>query len=676
MSSETPPQAEIGPTRRQGLSRAALIVALIVGLIAPLAVSSWYTFSLQRQALEKSFQFEIDQITETLANGMSDSVWNLIPESGRPLIDAAMRDPRILAVRVHSDAQGEFLSMGPIEERPQLLELTREIRHAGDRIGSLTVYFDASTAYGALAGQWRRIGVAAGAELIIILAMMALVGWLYVRHQRAEILQVSNRQLRREVEERRRTEAALRESEERFRGVIGNSPEAIFLTDLEGRFRLFNSRFSNWHGRQADEVCGKTSYDIFPKECADVFTALDRHVLDAGETEKIELEIPFVDGGLHTVIVAKFPVFGSDGAPIGVGTINTDVTEQRRTEEALKRSQRLEAIGQLTGGVAHDFNNLLAVILGNIELLEDQIGENQLLATIDRAANRGADLTQRLLAFARQQTLQPQAIDLNELLPDLVDLLQSTLGEQVGISIHLPRDLWPVTADPSQLENAVLNLSINARDAMPGGGTLEIRCENVEVQDDTGRVGDELPAGDYVQISVRDDGTGMPEHILEHAFEPFFTTKELAHGSGLGLSMVYGFAHQTGGTAAIDSVPGEGTEVRMLLPVADVSAELEEEMHDDDLKRGQDEGILVLEDDPDVREYTVTALKNLGYRVLEAADADAAMQMVDAEADTLDLLLCDVVLPGSVSGPEFAAKARDRHPDLKFVFMSGYTADL
>jgi PAS domain S-box-containing protein len=284
-----------------------------------------------------------------------------------------------------------------------------------------------------------------------------------------------------------------------------------------------------------------------------------------------------------------------------------DISLRKETEAQLQQAQKMEAVGQLTGGVAHDFNNLLAVILGNTELLENELGDNPLLATIDRAATRGAELTQRLLTFARQQALQPQSIDLMELIPGLHDLFHRTLGEPVKISMDVPEGIWPVTADPGQLENALLNLAINARDAMPEGGTLEISCENVQLHDN-----DKVAAGDYVQIAVRDSGSGMPEDVLEHAFEPFYTTKDVGEGSGLGLSMVYGFARQSGGDATIESKPGAGTEVKLLLPRSEVTNMSDEPLRGKDRKRGQGEAILVLEDDPDVRSFAVAALEGLG----------------------------------------------------------------
>jgi len=377
------------------------------------------------------------------------------------------------------------------------------------------------------------------------------------------------------------------------------------------------------------------------------------------------------------------PLFDDDGNFMGYRGSASDITFQKRAEEQLRASEerlsqthKMEAVGQLTGGVAHDFNNLMAVIMGNTELLRDAIGDSTLLATIERAVDRGAELTQRLLAFSRQQSLQPRAVDLDDLISGLLDLFQRTLGEPVSVQANIPPGVWPVLADPGQLENALLNLSINARDAMPEGGILTIDCVNVELQNGDDRISDEMVPGQYVQISVRDTGAGMSDDVMERAFEPFFTTKDVGEGSGLGLSMVYGFARQSGGDAVIDSEPGKGSQVRILLPRANVTTVSDETAHNDEPEQGAGEVILILEDEPDVREYIVAALEKLDYRVLRAAEAAGAMRALEHENGAVDLLLTDVVLPGGVSGPEFADNAMRRFPKLKVVFMSGYASEL
>ncbi|OXS16799.1 hypothetical protein CGX12_01695 [Zobellella denitrificans] len=350
---------------------------------------------------------------------------------------------------------------------------------------------------------------------------------------------------------------------------------------------------------------------------------------------------------------------------------------QRALEEQLHHAQRMEAVGQLTGGVAHDFNNLLTVILGNGELLQEQLAREPALAELAQmmvvAAQRGADLTQRLLAFARRQALEPQVIRVNELVEGMRTLLTRTLGQHISMELCPTEDLWPALVDPAQLESALLNLCLNARDAMPGGGRLTIETANVRLDRDYAATHAEVEPGDYVLLAVSDNGSGIaPEH-LGRIFEPFFTTKEKGKGSGLGLSMVFGFIRQTRGHVSVYSEPGIGTVVRMYLPRAGAGAlEAEPTKRVAPLPRGGDECILLVEDDALVRRYAEDQLRGLGYRVLTASNGDEALILLRQEQD-IDLLFTDVVMPGGLGGPELAAQAKVLRPGLKVLFTSGYT---
>lgn len=469
----------------------------------------------------------------------------------------------------------------------------------------------------------------------------------------------------------------LKDSEERFALAMRGANDGLWDWNLATDEVYFSPRWFRMLGYEPGELPAKLdtwASLVEPAGKERVMQLAQDCISGASETFETEFRMRHKNGSWVSIWARAF-LATENGKPVRIVGTHVDVSERNKLVEQVNQAQKMEAVGQLTGGVAHNFNNLLAVILGNIELLEDEIGDNQLLASINRAAARGAELTQRLLAFSRQQTLVPRSINLAELIASLDDLFRRTLGEPIKISANVGADIWPVFADPGQLENALLNLAINARDAMPKGGILEIWCSNIELQKDDSRVGDDVVAGEYVQISVRHTGTGMTKETVEHAFEPFYTTKDVGEGSGLGLSMVYGFAQQSGGDAVIESEPGSGTEVRLFLPRSDTAARMEERTQDSDLKRGRGEVILVLENDPDVRQLAVTILDGLGYKALEAANANAAMRVLEDQSENVVLLLSDVVLPGGVSGPEFAAKAKDQNSKMKVVFMTGYASD-
>jgi signal transduction histidine kinase len=351
--------------------------------------------------------------------------------------------------------------------------------------------------------------------------------------------------------------------------------------------------------------------------------------------------------------------------------LRQEIAERKHAEAALQQAQKMEVIGQLTGGVAHDFNNLLTAVLGNLELAlrrgTDQT-VRRFLEGATQAAQRGAKITSQLLAFARAQRLQTESTDLNTLVSGMGDLLFRTIGGTVRIETILEKDLWPATADPSQIEMAILNLAVNARDAMPGGGKLTIATSNV------GRDGQKIPAeitpGDYVSISVRDTGTGMTEDVLRKACEPFFTTKPLGAGTGLGLSQVYGIAKQSGGGVHIESTPGQGTSVTIYLPRAAERPALGRIAAVDAPLPRHDATVLVVDDDRDVRELAVSCLESLGYRVRSAEDGRAALDLIERHQD-IDILLIDIAMP-DMNGLEATQHILRKRPDLPFLYMTGY----
>jgi PAS domain S-box-containing protein len=360
--------------------------------------------------------------------------------------------------------------------------------------------------------------------------------------------------------------------------------------------------------------------------------------------------------------------------------IGRDMTRRLRLEAELRQAQKMEAIGQLTGGVAHDFNNSLTIIMGTTEVLAAEFGNNptvaEIVKTIDDAAERCALLTQQMLAFARKQPLQPQRLGLNAIVARLANVLTRMLGEDITVKISLAHDLWSALADPSQVENAILNLAVNARDAMPEGGELLLETANVHLDAQYTEQNPDVTPGDYAAVIVTDTGSGMPAEVIERAYEPFFTTKEAGSGTGLGLSMVYGFMKQSRGHVKIYSELGHGTSVKLYLPRAEAErvASAENAISGEAAQVLGRETIVVVEDAAAVRRVAVNTLRGLGYHVLQAENGNAALAIVEGP-EHIDLLFTDVIMPGGMSGVDLVREARKRRPDLRVLFTSGYSND-
>jgi nitrogen-specific signal transduction histidine kinase len=356
--------------------------------------------------------------------------------------------------------------------------------------------------------------------------------------------------------------------------------------------------------------------------------------------------------------------------------VGRDLTEKHAAEAQFRQAQKMEAVGQLTGGIAHDFNNILTVITGTVGILADAVADRPQLAAItkmiDEAAERGASLTKHLLAFARKQPLQPREVDVNALILETAKLLQPTLGEQIEIAPLLAADAWMALVDPSQLTTALLNLALNARDAMPAGGKLALETNNVYLDEGYANMHSEVTVGNYVMIAVSDTGSGIPAADLEKVFDPFFTTKEVGKGTGLGLSMVFGFVKQSNGHIKIYSEEGHGTTVKVYLPRATGLHQTTTELSASSRIEGGHEVVLIVEDDALVRRYVITQIESLGYTTLEARNAAEALDAI-GNAATIDLLFTDVIMPGSMNGRQLVDEALKRRPTLKTLFTSGYT---
>ncbi len=358
----------------------------------------------------------------------------------------------------------------------------------------------------------------------------------------------------------------------------------------------------------------------------------------------------------------------------------SDITDKKQYEDHRRQSLKMDAVGQLTGGIAHDFNNILAALHGNLCIIEDDPdNKEKLLVRLARAKKtvmRGADLTKRLLAFSRKQKLEPVSTNIHGLVSEILSLMKRSLGEDITIDLHATSDLWRAMVDVNQLENAILNLAINARDAIPKGGSVQIALFNYRHTAENNDDYDDLELGNYVAISVQDNGIGIPDDVLDKVFDPFFTTKEFGQGSGLGLSMVHGFINQTGGGVKIESKPEQGTKVTMLLPMSDQAApEIVENPIKEIVCNGNGETIMVIEDDADVREIMVSALENSGYAVIDGGDGGKAITIANSSQVEIDLLLTDVMLPNGNRGPLLAREIEGEIKDLKVLLMTGYAQD-
>ncbi|MXP64323.1 PAS domain-containing protein [Roseomonas sp. M0104] len=442
-----------------------------------------------------------------------------------------------------------------------------------------------------------------------------------------------------------------------------------------------NRAFQDLTGYREDEIVGRNCRFLQGAQTDREVVAEMREAV--AEQRPLSVEVlnykrdgtPFWNG----VFIA--PVYNKDGALLYFFASQLDVTRRRTSEQAFRQAQKMEAIGQLTAGLAHDFNNLLQVIAGSLEILESSLQDDKLRGHVERAgaaAERGSKLTRQLLAFARKTRLEPRRIDINRLIDDFGNMLESTAGSRAELQFHQRRRLPPVMVDPVHLEMALLNVVINARDAMPEGGSMTISTRIATLEPNG------LPGGQYVALSVTDNGTGMPPHVLERATEPFFTTKGTGRGTGLGLAMVQGFVQQSRGKLEIESKPGQGTTVRLLFPAASEPAEEAADISPEaggsppgDTSARQTETILIVEDSDDVLVLAREHLQMLGYRILVASNADEALRLLDQpSAPPIDLLFSDILMPGSMNGIVLAERVRERHPDIAVLLTTGYNEDL
>jgi PAS domain S-box-containing protein len=521
--------------------------------------------------------------------------------------------------------------------------------------------------------------------------------------------------------ERLRTELAQSRSlGERFRRLVESAPDAIVVVDAKGIIVMVNSQAEALFGYPRDEMIGQDVELLVPEALRGRHIGHRNGFIARPSVRPMgtgmDLSGQRKDGSQVPVEISLSPLETPEGMLVAAAI--RDITAQRQAQEALRRArdemedrvrertaeleqanlalqaemadrhkaeqalyqaQKMEAVGQLTGGVAHDFNNLLTVVMGNLQILANHLRSDalatELIQAAIKAAKRGAELNRTLLAFSRKQRLAPEPVDFNDMISGMAQMMRRTLGEQIRILLKPDEDLPRAMADPAQLETALLNLAVNARDAMPEGGTLTIETATMVFDTHSAELEGDVTPGRYVMLAVSDTGGGMPPEVVARAFEPFFTTKETGKGSGLGLAMVYGFVKQSGGHVKIYSESGLGTTVKIFLPQTPHANDLEAEPAANPAARPTGkETILLVEDEDDVRQLACRVLDVLGYRILQAGDGATALAILDEEPD-ISLLFTDVVLPGGMTGPEIARQAQARNPALKVLFTSGYTGN-
>jgi len=492
-----------------------------------------------------------------------------------------------------------------------------------------------------------------------------------------------------EILNRKRIEKELKKKEEELNLILDSPPIMIFYKDIEGRYLFVNKAFSEAIGKPREKIVGKKSSDIFSKEIADQLNKHDRELIKSGKQELRTVEKYETPQGIRWAKVLKVPLkvalYDKTGKHITIVGFAEDITEQKILEEEkqnletqLFQSQKMEAIGRLTGGIAHDFNNMLTIILGYSDFILSKIDEsNQLyqpLQEMKKAAIRSAELTQKLLAFSRQQIINPRRLNLNEELRDMEKLLRRIIGEDIKLEFVLADELWDIFLDPTQLNQIVLNMVVNSRDAMPDGGTITIETQNVSIDDNYCIKHLGFTPGDYVMFAISDTGIGIDKEILPHIFEPFFTTKGIGKGTGLGLSTVYGIVKQNKGYINCYSEPGRGTTFKIYFP-KHIGDKEKASITDSEAKISTGhETILLVEDEDIVREFTKDVLMQLGYNVLEASDPEEAINLCKDYDKDIHLILTDVVMP-NMDGKKLYEEISTIRPSIKVLFMSGYTAN-
>jgi PAS domain S-box-containing protein len=633
--------------RIYGLCAASLVLAvLLVDNVALQAQMSRLVRALRRQsAIERDQHTERERLFSAVVESSNDSIITVGLEG---TITAWNKAAERLFGHSAEEAVGQHIDLIVPPER------RNEARDLLDRVGRGEHLEQFETLRRHKDG--REVNVS-----LSVWPIRSAAGWI-----------VGASKIARDITESKRTQRALdREIEERQR-IFETSQDLILVTDTAGNFVQVSPSSRTILGYEPSEMVGRSAVEFILPDDLDNTRNEMRSARRGQQMRNFEARYRHKEG--HVVVLNWM---GTWSEPVRRHFfIGRDLTEKQAAEAQFRQAQKMDAVGQLTGGVAHDFNNILTVITGTIGILGDAVADRPELASIakliDDAAERGAQLTKHLLAFARKQPLQPRDVNVNTLAIEAARLLQPTLGEQIEVSPKLSEDAWSASADPNQLTTAILNLALNSRDAMPHGGKITLETRNVYLDDGYASIHSDVAVGNYVMIAVSDTGTGITPENLEKVFDPFFTTKDVGKGTGLGLSMVFGFVKQSGGHVKIYSEVGHGTSVKIYLPRSSGLQETASEAEASANVRGGNETILVVEDDVLVRKYVITQIASLGYGTLQAANATEALKLVESGVP-IDLLFTDVIMPGGMNGRQLVEAATQLRPTLRVLFTSGYT---
>ncbi len=656
-------------------------------------------------------QSRIEQIRSSHLNSLVASIWSFDGKLTQILLDGFLRMPDIEYLSINKNGEEMWHAGELVSEDIISVEIPLEYLSQGQyvRVGDLRVVASLDAVYGRLIETGLTILLIVGSLIFIVTGFLFfIVQHLITRHLTSLARYTETISLDRDapslVLDRRAmtSEAAdefdqiseainsmrvelmtsvgdLRSSEERFKDFAEVSSDWFWEMDENLKFTFFSERYDEVTSFDPKDRIGTSRQDFVPKEDREANPEKwEKHLADLGARRtfsNFEYATDASTTGRRHVMISGKPIFNDEGAFVGYRGTGTNISERKSLESQLRQTHRMEAVGQLTGGVAHDFNNLLGIMLGNAEIVEIHAGDVEKtkynIKVMKETVDRAASLTNRLLSFSRQQALSPASADIADLVKGLDDMLKRTLGETIALNIDVGKDVWPAIIDHYQFENALVNLAINARDAMPNGGSMTIEAANTTLDETYTEQHDDVAPGDYVTVAVSDTGSGMTPEILDRVFEPFFTTKDVGKGSGLGLSMVFGFAKQSGGHITIYSEVGLGTTVKLYMPRSKEGA-IQNGFKEETPEFTEGVGrILVVEDDEDLRRIPVSVLRDQGYEVVEAENGEEAIKVLSQDT-VINMLFSDVILPGGMNGVEIAEQAVQLQPNIKVLYASGY----